>query len=59
MNIRMNHLFFYVLHSPQGGGDLRQHSFYRGRAADQGRIDTVSGDRAGLLVHFRNLERKI
>lgn len=43
------------LPSPHIGGDLREHSFYRSRAADQGRVDAVCGDGPRLLTHFRDL----
>lgn len=47
------------LHAPHVGGDLRQHSFYGSRAANQGRVDAVSGDGPRLLTHFGNLRDKM
>lgn len=47
------------LHAPHVGGDLREHSFHRSRAAHEGGVDAVSGDGPGLLTHFRNLKQQI
>lgn len=47
-----------VLYSPHVGGNLRQHSLYRCRAANQGRVDTVFRNRPWLLAHFWYLGKR-
>lgn len=58
INIKLFSFTNPVLYSPHVGGYLRQNGFYGCRAADQGRIDTVFGDRSRLLAHFGNLEER-